>query len=154
MFWALAIFVLDPLGSGCLFDSLVALGRLKKFFLVLRCRPFFPVAIGFSWPSRSPYAGWLIFGVLFIPGLPLLRSLFASVSLFTHVLPRTFFFVSLILHVHFRVIASRAFLLFFLACLSWRGAFEPLLAFPSSEEVWPCRLGAGPSGPALHHTSP
>ena len=91
MFLALAIFVLDPLGSGC-FYSLVVLGRLKKFLLVLRVRPVFPAAIGFSWPSRSPYAGWLIFGVIFIPGLPLLRCLVRIFSAsFTHVLPRAFF---------------------------------------------------------------
>ena len=92
MFLALAIFGLDPLGFVCLFDSLVALGRLKKFLLVLRVRPIFPAAIGFSWPSRSPYAGWLIFGVFFIPGLPLSRC-FVRIffALFTHELPRTFF---------------------------------------------------------------
>ena len=90
MFLALAIFGLDPLGFVCLFDSLVALGRLKKFLLVLRVRPVFPAAIGFSWPSRSPYAGWLIFGVFFSRAFLCRDDPFRFFSFFTHVLPRTF----------------------------------------------------------------
>ena len=127
----------------------------RSFSSFLRVRPVFLAAIGFSWPSRSPYAGWLIFGVFFIPGLPLLRCSFRIFSISSHMCCHAPFFSA-------SFDSTCAFLRHCLAGISSvfsrlsfvaRG-FRAAARISLFVEMWSCRLGAGPLVPALHHTSP
>ena len=61
-----------------------AIGSSRSVSSCLRVRPVFPAAIGFSWPSRSPYAGWLIFGVFLSRAFLCCDVSFRSFSVSSH----------------------------------------------------------------------
>ena len=63
------------------FMIMVALGRSRSFSSCLRVRPVSPVVIGFSWPSRSLYAGRLHLLGVFFP-----RFCFCDVFVASHLL--------------------------------------------------------------------